>query len=122
MFSFDTINITLAFVGTVTLALGFITYLTETKNRTNRFFFHFVLAAFAWILTMIMYRGVPDQATAFFWARFLYVAAATIPITFLYFSFIDFALDFREVSGGILNSLWLAFYQLIFYLLFCVFL
>ena len=108
MFSFDTINITLAFVGTVTLALGFITYLTETKNRTNRFFFHFVLAAFAWILTMIMYRGVPDQATAFFWARFLYVAAATIPITFLYFSFI-FTTEEKKLSKLLSTVIWLPY-------------
>ena len=108
MFSFDAINVLLAFMGTVTLSLGFITFLTETKNRTNRLFFYFVIAAFAWIFSMLIFRGVGDEQTAELLARLLYFSAASIPIAFLFFSF-AFTTEDRSVNPVLKFFIWIPY-------------
>jgi len=88
MFTFDPKNIAVAIVGLTTLAWGFIVFLSDSKNRTNRVFFIFSLSIFSWIFTMLMFRGVESDTARLLWARLLYFAAATIPPTLLTFAYV----------------------------------
>ena len=84
-FVLDPINISVLSVLVLNFSLGIFVLLTSRKNKVNRYFFLFSVAATLWGLSMLFYRSVAGfpEATAF--ARILYASAATIPYAFLFF-------------------------------------
>ncbi|HEX8931620.1 MAG TPA: ATP-binding protein [Patescibacteria group bacterium] len=73
-------------VGFTNLGYGWATYLHNKKSRVNIWFFYFVVAIGLWILSMILYRGLQPLNQTLLWCRILYVAAAIIPLFFIYFA------------------------------------
>jgi len=84
-FVLDLINISVLSVLVLNFSLGIFVLLTSRKNKVNRYFFLFSIAATLWGLSMLFYRSVAGfpESTAF--ARILYASAATIPYAFLFF-------------------------------------
>jgi len=85
-FNIDVKNLILILVGILNLVYGFVVYLRNRKNHTNRWFFLLVISIAAWIISIIFYRGLGDQQEVLLWARILYLSATFIPIAFLFFS------------------------------------
>lgn len=81
----DVINILVATIAVANIFYGLIVYSRNRDSSTNVLFFVLTLAVSAWGITMFLYRSAttPEQATII--ARTVYIAAASIPIAFLYF-------------------------------------
>src|SRR3989338_6237144 len=84
-------------------ALFSLILIREGKSRVNIIFSLFVLAASAWALGIGLFRTINDINYSLYIANFYYVAAALIPLLFLYFSLV-FLNDKKRI--GILY-LWL---------------
>jgi signal transduction histidine kinase len=83
----DTINVIVLIVALVNTIYGLIVFSRNRNDKTNLTFFILTLTVSFWDIGMFAYRAVPDFELATFFARILYVAASTIPISFLYFVF-----------------------------------
>jgi len=84
-FNLDIINILILVVAVVNIVYGLVIFDGMKLNRTNFYFFLLTLAVGFWGFSMMAYRGFYDIELKVFYARMLYLAATTIPITFLYF-------------------------------------
>ena len=87
-FKFDTINILVLIVTITNIIYGLIVYSRNRKDKTNLSFFILTLGVGFWGLSMFAYRWFIDESLVLIFSRILYLAAATIPISFLYFVFI----------------------------------
>ena len=86
--SFDTQNILVLLVGFIGMVYGLIVYSGNKKNKTNIWFFLFVLSVAFWSISMFFFRSSVDVPNSIFWARILYLSATVIPACFLGFSYI----------------------------------
>lgn len=86
--SFDVQNILVLLVGFVGMIYGLIVYSGNKKNKTNIWFFLFVLSVAFWSISMFFFRSSADVPSAIFWAKILYFSATIIPACFLGFSYI----------------------------------
>src|SRR3989338_3696744 len=86
--SFDVQNILVLLVGFIGMIYGLIVYSGNKKNKTNIWFFLFVLSVAFWYISMFFFRSSIDVPNAIFWARILYLSATFIPACFLGFSYI----------------------------------
>jgi signal transduction histidine kinase len=87
-FKLDIINILVILVALMNMVYGLIVYSRNRHDDTNFFFFLLTLCVSFWGVMMFLYRSFTDPSLDVFAARLLYVAAATIPFSFLYFVFI----------------------------------
>lgn len=86
--SFDVQNILVLLVGFVGMIYGLIVYSGNKKNKTNIWFFLFVLSVAFWSISMFFFRSSADVLGAISWAKILYLSATVIPACFLGFSYI----------------------------------
>jgi len=86
--SFDVQNILVLLVGFIGMIYGLIVYSGNKTNKTNIWFFLFVLSVAFWSISMFFFRSSIDVPNAIFWARILYLSATFIPACFLGFSYI----------------------------------
>ena len=107
-FNLDIVNILVILIDILTFALGLFIYLTKRDSKVNLNFFIFTLAASFWCTSMFLYRGVISDDLSFLFSRILYVSAATIPYTFLFFIGI-FPIDKYSISRKYLYVLGLPF-------------
>ena len=94
-FNIDAINILVVLVALLNTIYGLIVYSRNRKDKTNFFFFILTLMVSMWGLSMVAYRGFMELDFAVRSARILYLSAAAIPISFLYFVFIFPHEEFR---------------------------
>ncbi len=60
-------------------------YFRGVNKKIANFFIFNVITVFLWVVAIFCYRSSQNNTTILLYCRFLYVAAALIPITFLYF-------------------------------------
>ncbi|MFA7216631.1 MAG: ATP-binding protein [Candidatus Paceibacterota bacterium] len=84
-FNFDVINIIILVVIVLNLSLGIFVFLTKRESRINQSFFVFLISATFWCASMFLFRGLSHTNLAVVLSRILYVSAALIPFTFIYF-------------------------------------
>lgn len=104
----DLVNLLILIVALVNTIYGLIVYLRNRKDRTNLYFFILTLAVSFWDLAMFGYRAVSDHQLAVGLSRVLYLAASTIPLSFLYFVCSFSYKDFR-ISANFRYLLFLPF-------------
>lgn len=81
----DIINVLVVIVGLVDIFLGLLVYSHNPKNWVNRSFLIYTIAILLWEVTMLLYRGFVGHDLVLIASRLLYLGAATIPPTFIYF-------------------------------------
>lgn len=86
MIYLDLKSIFLILVGIINLIYGLIIYLRNRKSQINFWFFLVVLSVTFWVFAMFFFRLSKESSELL--ARVLYLSAALIPISFLYFSFV----------------------------------
>jgi len=91
----DTINLTILIIAAINTVYGLVTYSRNRSDKTNFSFFILTLAVSFWGLTMFAFRASHDPDVALFYSRLLYVAASTIPFSFLFFAYIFPESEFR---------------------------
>ncbi|MES2213262.1 MAG: ATP-binding protein [Patescibacteria group bacterium] len=84
-FSLDLINILILIVIILNSFLGLFIFLTKRENKVNQYFFIFSIAATLWGICMFLFRSYAGDEIGVFFSRILYVSAAIIPYSFLYF-------------------------------------
>jgi signal transduction histidine kinase len=84
----DTINLLIAVAGVANIAYGFVVWERGKAQETNRAFFLFAITVTMWAVAMIFFRSATNEDTAVLVARFLYIAAAVIPLAFVHFAFV----------------------------------
>ncbi|MBA3733281.1 hypothetical protein H0W91_02800 [Patescibacteria group bacterium] len=84
-FHFDAINIIILVVTVLNLSLGIIVFLTKRQSRVNQSFFVFLIAATGWCISMFLFRSLANTNIALLLARVLYMSAALIPLSLIYF-------------------------------------
>ena len=91
--SVDVIGIALILVFVANGLLGFVVYLSKSKEShhkdmklLNKRYFELALAINGWVLAMFLFRGAENNVQAEALARFLYAAFAFIPIAFFRFT------------------------------------
>jgi len=62
-------------------------YFKGVNRNISNFFILNVVTVFLWIVTMFLYRNGQDDATILWMCKLLYVSAALIPVTLLYFAY-----------------------------------
>ncbi len=82
----DTINILIAIAATTNLLYGFLVYKRNKKSASNLAFFFLAVAMSTWGIAMIVFRSAGTVELALHAAKWLYTAAAAIPILFVLFS------------------------------------
>ncbi|MCR4343029.1 MAG: hypothetical protein NUV40_03985, partial [Patescibacteria group bacterium] len=85
MYLFDIINIFVFLTGLINIVYGLIIYSRNRNNITNFWFFLLATSVFLWVMSMFFYRG--SSVNVILWSRLLYFTAATIPLSFLYFTY-----------------------------------
>jgi len=88
LLSFDIQNILVLLVGFIGMVYGLIVYSGNKKNKTNIWFFLFVLSVAFWSISMFFFRSSINVSSSIFWAKILYLSATFIPVCFLGFSYI----------------------------------
>lgn len=86
----DFVSLLLIFAGLfniVWVSLFLRSYFRGVNRKIANFFIFNVVTVFSWIVVMFFYRLSQDNATILLLCRLLYVAAALIPVTFLYFAY-----------------------------------
>ncbi len=84
-FNFDIVNILILVVMFLNLSLGLLVFLTRTGDRVNQYFFIFLISATGWCASMFLFRGLSGSEWGALLARILYLSAALIPLTLIYF-------------------------------------
>ncbi len=84
--SLDTINIFLVLAGVANLLYGFVVYQRGQTTASNQTFFAFAFTVALWCFTMVAVRAASSNEVGYFWVRVLYIVAAFVPLTFLYFA------------------------------------
>ena len=85
---FDTINIVIILVTLINTIYGLVVYSRNRNDKTNFAFFILTLSVSFWDISMFAYRAIQDPFLTLLFSRILYLAASTIPISFLFFVFI----------------------------------
>ena len=83
---FDTVNILVTLAGVANLLYGFIVWERGKKLSANQTFFLFAVTVALWSFAMVLFRSAETTREAILLARLLYVAAAAIPVAFVYFA------------------------------------
>jgi len=86
----DFVSLLLIFAGLfniVWVALFLRSYFRGVNRKIANFFIFNVITVFSWVVAMFFYRLSQDNTTILLLCRLLYVAAALIPVTFLYFAY-----------------------------------
>ena len=84
MFSFEIASLITAIIS---LSLGILVYLKNTKSAINRSWFILSLSVSIWSFGIFALHNSPDEAHALFWIRFMYGGAIFIPSSFLHLIF-----------------------------------
>ena len=87
MIKLDVINFIILIIAVVNTMYGLSIFGKNRTNRVNFSFFILTLAVSFWGLSMFAYRGFMDHDLVVFFSRILYVAASTIPLSFVFFVF-----------------------------------
>lgn len=85
IFRGDIINILVLLVAIANMTMGVLVYGQKKRDITSNIFFIFILTISMWGLSMFLYRGSVEQEKAVLFARTLYLVAAAIPFSFIYF-------------------------------------
>jgi len=72
-------------VAIANITMGVLVYGQKKKDLTSKIFFVFICTISLWGLSMFFYRSAIDQEKIVLFARVLYLAAAAIPFSFIYF-------------------------------------
>lgn len=84
-FNFDVVGILLLVITLLNLSLGIFVLLTKRQSQVNQYFFVFLISATSWCVSMFFFRGLASGDLAVLLARVLYMSAATIPLSLIYF-------------------------------------
>lgn len=84
-FNFDIINILLLLIVVINTVYGLVIYSLNRRSQTNFLFFLLTVAVSLWGVGMAGFRGFSDPDISEQFARFLYLTAAIIPFSFIYF-------------------------------------
>lgn len=87
-FVFDIKNILILLAGILNLIFAITILVKGHKSHTDRWFNILIFSITSWIFSIIFYRGFQEPYSTLVAIRILYMTAATIPLTFLYFTFI----------------------------------
>ncbi len=87
-FTIDLINALVILAALANMVYGLVVYSRNRNDATNFWFFVLTLAVSAWGVSMFLFRGFGEISAVVLSARILYVAAAAIPLSFLYFIFV----------------------------------
>jgi signal transduction histidine kinase len=85
MFEIDFINIAVLIAAVTNTVYGTVIYSRNRNDRTNFGFFVLTLTVSLWGFSMFLFRGFENIALATLASRILYIAASSIPLSFLYF-------------------------------------
>ena len=87
-FRLDTQNYLILLTAFINLTFAAFIYIRGKAKKSNISYSIFTFGVVLWSIGMFMYRGTADHDLAVFWAKFLYFASGSIPISLLYFSFV----------------------------------
>jgi len=87
-FRLDIQNYVILLTALVNFSFASFIYFKGSQKKSNISYSIFTFGVVLWSIGMFMYRGTPDHTMAVFWARFLYFASGSIPVSLLFFSFV----------------------------------